>query len=59
VVERRGHLALVLLALPAYTSGLLVQDARPTLNRRPLADAVRWWAPVLGFLVRIGAEALG
>ena len=34
-----------------------VHEGRPLLNGRPVAEAVRWWAPVLGFLVRMGAEA--
>ena len=34
-----------------------VSEGRPLLNRRPLAEALSWWAPVVPFLVRMGAEA--
>lgn len=56
---RRG-MAASIAAKYAWIPSAMVDSARegrPLLNRRPLAQALSWWAPVVPFLVRMGAEA--
>lgn len=60
-VLRRAMLAVAavkFLWIPPAMVGA-VAAGRDTLNRRPLEEAVRWWAPVIPFITDFGRVALG